>query len=35
LAMSQKTTQQLTEQNQLLLEDHRTRKVPFWRRFFG
>ena len=34
LAMSQKTIQQMTDQNQLLLEDTR-KKAPWWRRIFA
>ena len=33
LAISQKSIQQLTDQNLLLLEDQR--KLPFWQRVFG
>lgn len=34
VAMQQKSIQQLTEQNQLLLEDRR-KKPPFWKRLFS
>lgn len=34
VAISQKSIQQLTEQNQLLLEDQRHRKLPVWKRVF-
>lgn len=34
LALSQKSIQQLTEQNQLLLEDSRRRKASVWKRIF-
>lgn len=34
LALSQKSIQQLTEQNQLLLEDPRHRKPSVWKRIF-
>lgn len=34
IAMHQKSIQQLTEQNQLLLEDKRRSKRSWWKRFF-
>ena len=34
VAISQKSIQHLTEQNQLLLEDSRHRKLPVWKRVF-
>lgn len=34
VALSQKSIQQLTEQNQLLLEDQRHRKMPLLKRIF-
>jgi antitoxin component of RelBE/YafQ-DinJ toxin-antitoxin module len=34
VAISQKSIQQLTEQNQLLLEDQRRRKLPLLKRIF-
>jgi len=35
LAVGQKSIQQLTEQNQFLLEDTRQKKLSFWKRILG